>query len=209
MISDLDVIGKAASAGGKVAGKVAEGVSTAYVAKVRYDAEQKIARIKADAEQKIAKRQAESHEYSVSVDEASEILSVTDRPFARVTWDLSPRLKISFSFSIMSIAGLFYLKDLWEQYDDLTLYKQELGPGVKVTDQAVNNTEIFAGLLGTVPMNPRALALLTGAVPDLPLPPPVTGVPRSRKRGKWEPEGFAENLLYWMSGGPLAGEPDY
>lgn len=137
-----DPVSTVANATGKVAGSVAE------VAK---------AKIQADASVKIAKVTANASKYTTSVTEADEILSVLDRPCIRISIP-DPDFQVTMDLSILSLMGMLGVADLYKGYSflwNLNVFNQE---------QARNNTEIMEGLAGTVPMDPRSLAILAGVV---------------------------------------------
>lgn len=127
-----------------VAGKATDAVSQVAIAKIQ-----------ADSTVKIAKVSAQASRYTTSVTEADEILSVLDRPCIRVNIP-DPDFSVSMDLSILSLLGGLAAADLYKGY---RLNWQE---GFINTDGAMKNTDIIGGLAGTIPLDPRALAVLAG-----------------------------------------------
>lgn len=119
------------------------------------------AKVQAQAQVAIAKATANASKFNTSVTEADEILSICDRPFVRFSGELSPGLQVEANLSIMSIMGLMACFDLGEQYTMLSEMRRQHG----IVKDARDNTQLFQGLLGQVPLDASSLALLSGAIP--------------------------------------------
>jgi len=122
-----------------------------------------VSKIQADASVKMAKVAAQASRYQTSVNEADEILSVLDRPCIRVNIP-DPDFSVSMDLSILSIMGLMASVDVYKGYR----YAWDLGSFP--FDLANTNTKEIIGLSGTVPMDPRALAVLAGVFKEVSKP---------------------------------------
>jgi len=125
------------------------------------------AKIEAKAQVDIARIAASASKYTTSVDEASEILSVLDRPCVRISIP-DPDLSVTMDLSILSFMGGMAVVDLWKGY-------QELWNTIGLAAQTAGaNTTQMISLAGTVPIDPRALAILSGVLPQGEESSPVT-----------------------------------
>jgi len=114
-----------------------------------------VSKIQADASVKMAKVAAQASRYQTSVNEADEILSVLDRPCVRVNIP-DPDFSVTMDLSILSFLGILAGIDLYKGYRALW------DDGIENRNGATSNTDVISGLSGSVPMDPRALAVLAG-----------------------------------------------
>jgi len=123
------------------------------------------AKIAAQASVQVAKIAAGASKYNTSVNEADEILSVLDRPCIRINCP-DPDFAITMDLSILSLMGGLAIFDLYKGYQSLW------ASGSLATETAQANTSEVIALAGTVPVDPRALAIMSGVISEPPTPPP-------------------------------------
>jgi len=122
-----------------------------------------ISKIQADASVKMAKVAAQASKYQTSVNESDEILSILDRPCIRVNIP-DPDLSVTMDLSILSFLGILAGIDLYKGY------RANWDEGIVNRAGAISNTDVISGLSGTVPMDPRALAVLAGVFQTATIP---------------------------------------
>jgi len=148
----------AAIAGAAGTASKAKGAATTGVAQATSGYLQ--AREKAKADIAIAKYEAAASKFTTSVQESDEILSITDRPFLRINYQVSPQLSIEANLSLMTLFGLLAVNDINEQYIRLQRAYEIAG----LTKDARDNTQTFNALLGVVPLEPTAIAQLAEVI---------------------------------------------
>lgn len=195
--------GPLAKAGGGVAESVAKAYSARQVALATIEAAKHDARAKIQA----AIAMGEAQRATKSIDEASEVMSVMDRPCLRIHGDIAPGLHCELDLSILSIFGFMAAWDVAGQYNQL----QRMDP-TRYAD-AVQCTSIIQGILGYAPIDPRAASVLANAFQEStaqgqtvtqvenPLPPRTVYSESNIQIPKViDPFGVQSKVLNWLFG---------
>ena len=155
-----DVIKSVVSGAANVAG----GVMGALVA-------EDVAKWQAKGRIESAKSEERHKKHAATMAGAAQVLSVSDRPFCDIEFEVGPGLTTHWNVSLMTLHGLLALQDIREQYQLRRAKREEdvrhmlaMDGELDETyfDDAMENNIIMQALLGIIPVEHNSISSLAG-----------------------------------------------